>query len=102
MVKKTCYGCFFEFSFKCYWFHLNQGKRPKQIPKDILNVGCSKYKNNVSIGYKAGDKLTDKIINTFDGEILGDKYEPPSKPTKTYKRKYVKSPHKYSHRKDAQ
>ena len=100
MVKKTCYGCFFEFSFKCYWFHLNQGKRPKQIPKDILNVGCSKYKNNNII--KSESELLNQIIKVFDGEIIGDKYEPPSKPTKTYKRKYVKSPHKYSCRKDAQ
>tara|TARA_R100001082_G_scaffold73842_2_gene42532 strand:- start:154 stop:462 length:309 start_codon:yes stop_codon:yes gene_type:complete len=100
--KKTCYGCFFEVSLKCHWFHLNQGKRPKQIPEETLKVGCNHYKNNASIGYKAGNKLTDKIINTFDGEIIGDKYKPPVKPTKTYKRKYVKSPHKYAYRRDAQ
>ena len=67
-----------------------------------MNKGCSHYKNNALIGYKAGDKLIDRIINTFNGEIIGDKYKPPVKPTKTYKRKYVKSPHKYAYRRDAQ
>ena len=51
---------------------------------------------------KSESELLHKIIKVFDGEILGDKYKPPVKPTKTYKRKYVKSPHKYSYRKDAQ
>ena len=37
------------------------------------------------------------IIELFDGEILSDKYERPA-----YKKKWVKSPHKYTHRKDAQ
>ena len=46
--------------------------------------------------------ITKEIIKVFDGEIIGDKYKPPVKPTRTYKKKYVKSPHKYSHRKDAQ
>ena len=86
----------------CYWFHLNQGKRPQQIPEEIINKGCKQYKNNVSIGYKAGDKLTDRIINTFNGEIVSEKYQPPVIKRKTYKRKYIKSPHKYSYRRDAQ
>tara|TARA_R100000234_G_scaffold22032_1_gene12365 strand:+ start:392 stop:634 length:243 start_codon:yes stop_codon:yes gene_type:complete len=79
-----------------------QKEHPKHIPENIMNKGCVQYKNNVSIGYKAGNELTDEIINTFNGEIIGDKYKPPTKKRKTYKKKYVKSPHKYSHRKDAQ
>ena len=86
----------------CYWFNLNQGKRPQKIPEEIINKGCKQYKNNVSIGYKAGDKLTDRIINTFNGEIVSDKYQPPVIKRKAYKRKYVKSPHNYAYRKDAQ
>ena len=73
-------------------------------PSPPLAMGiCGKqYKNNVSIGYKAGDKLTDRIINTFNGEIVSEKYQPPVIKRKTYKRKYIKSPHKYSYRRDAQ
>ena len=46
--------------------------------------------------------LIKRVIKIFDGEIIGDKYEPPVKPTRTYKKKYVKSPHKYAYRRDAQ
>ena len=101
-MRKSCHGCFFEVSSKCYWFSLAKKGHPKPIPQEVMSKGCSQYKNNVSIGYKAGDELTDKIINKFDGEIVGDKYEPPVKPIRTYKRKYVKSPHKYAYRRDAQ
>ncbi len=65
-----------------------------------MSKGCSQYKNNNMI--KSESELLHQVIKVFDGEILGDKYEPPVKPTRTYKKKYVKSPHKYSHRKDAQ
>ena len=96
-MPRSCYGCFYEIYRKCYWF-LDTGNNdaPKAIPSDILDKGCDKYKNT-SIGYNSGDKLTDKIIKTFDGEIISSKYERP-----TYKRKYVKSPHNYAYRKDAQ
>jgi len=96
-LHRSCYGCFYEVSRKCYWFLLTGNEEtPKAIPSDVIDKGCNKYKNTF-IGYESGDKLTNKIINTFDGEIISSKYERP-----TYKRKYVKSPHKYSYRRDAQ
>ena len=95
-------GCYYENKSVGYWFNLKGNSTPKKIPENIINKGCDKYLNNVSIGYKAGDELTDKLINTFNGEIVGDKYQPPIRKRKTYKRKYVKSPHKYSYRRDAQ
>ena len=100
--NRTCNGCYYEHKRTCYWFKLVHGSMPKMIPMNTFNEGCKQYKNNVSIGYKAGNKLTDRIINTFNGEIVSDKYQPPVKKRKTYKRKYVKSPHNYSYRKDAQ
>ena len=100
-MRKSCYGCFFEVSSKCYWFSLAKKEHPKPIPQEIINKGCSKYKNT-----ELNNKITTPVILTimkaFDGEIVGEKYKPPVKPTRTYKKKYVKSPHKYSHRKDAQ
>ena len=101
-MHKSCLGCYYENNSVCYWFSLKGNSTPKKIPEEIINKGCSKYTNNVSIGYKAGNKLTDKIINTFNGEIVSDKYQPPVKKRKPFKRKYVKSPHNYSYRKDAQ
>ena len=101
-MHKSCLGCYYENNSVCYWFKIKANSTPKKIPKDVINKGCNKYFNNVSIGYKSDNRLTDGIINTFNGEIIGDKYNPPLKPSKEYKRKWVKSPHKYSHRKDAQ
>tara|TARA_R100000458_G_C8145475_1_gene155043 strand:+ start:244 stop:444 length:201 start_codon:yes stop_codon:yes gene_type:complete len=66
----------------------------------VIVKGCSKY-YNTSIGLSKSN-LQQLLIEKFDGETVGDKYEPPIKQTKEYKRKWVKSPHKYSHRKDAQ
>ena len=66
---------------------------PKVIPNDIIDKGCSKYKNTEMSGLEQHRH----IIELFDGEILSDKYERP-----TYKKKWVKSPHKYTHRRDAQ
>ena len=42
------------------------------------------------------------IIELFDGEIVSDKYQPPVRERKSYKKKYVKSAHNYSYRRDAQ
>ena len=101
-MHKSCLGCYYENKSVCYWFSLVGNSTPKQIPKNVINKGCDKYLNNVSIGYKAGDELTDKLINTFNGEIVGEKYEPPVRKRKSYKKKYVKSAHNYSYRRDAQ
>ncbi len=58
-----------------------------------MEKGCSKYKNTEMSELEQHHYL----IKVFDGEIISNKYEKP-----VYKRKWVKSPHKYSHRKDAQ
>ena len=102
ILHKSCLGCYYENDSVCYWFKIKRDSAPKKIPKDVINKGCDKYLNNVSIGYKAGNKLTDRIINVFDGEIVGEKYEPPVRERKSYKKKYVKSAHNYSYRRDAQ
>jgi len=69
-----------------------------------MQKGCQKHElRGVDREYIGSTTpLIKKIINTFDGEILGEKYKPPVKPTRAYKKKYVKSPHKYSYRRDAQ
>jgi len=74
---------------------------PKVIPNDIIDKGCSKYKNT-ELKNKITTPVILAIMKAFNGEILGDKYKPRIKETKTYKRKYVKSPHKYTNRRDAQ
>ena len=98
-MSKSCYGCFFEVNSKCYWFFINKKEAPKTIPSEIINVGCNKYKNN---NQNETSELIEIIINKFDGEIIRDKYKPPIKKRKTYKKKYVKSPHNYAYRRDAQ
>jgi len=65
-----------------------------------MSKGCGHYKNNNMVKSESG--LLHQLVKVFDGEILGDKYNPPSRRRKTYKKKYVKSAHNYSHRKDAQ
>ena len=100
-MRKSCNGCYFEHKKLCYWFKYVQGSNPKSIPIDTFNNGCKHYKNNVLVGYKTGNELTDKIIQVFDGEIIGDKYKPPINRNDSYKKKY-KTKHNYTHRRDAQ
>jgi len=92
-LHKSCYGCYFEVNEKCNWFYVHQNLAPKPIPIDKMDNGCSKYKNTEMSGLGQHHH----IIELFDGEILSDKYERP-----TYKKKWTKSPHKYTHRRDAQ
>ena len=87
-MHKSCYGCYFEFESKCYWFSLIQGKHPQLIPKDVIQKGCNKYKNE-GID-KNINPIIKKVIEVFDGEILGEKYKPPKRIYKAYKKKYVK------------
>tara|TARA_B100000519_G_scaffold186036_1_gene181739 strand:- start:471 stop:635 length:165 start_codon:yes stop_codon:yes gene_type:complete len=54
------------------------------------------------MGNQSGDEFTTKLINVFSGEIIGKKYKPPTRTYKPYRKKYVKSAHNYSYRKDAQ
>ena len=93
-MHKSCYGCYYEVARKCQWFTIfGQKAVPKVIPEDVMEIGCNKYKNTEMSGLEQHRY----IIELFDGEIISDKYERP-----IFKRKWVKSPHKYSHRKDAQ
>ena len=93
-MHRSCYGCFYEVSRKCYWFLLTGNEEtPKAIPSDVIDKGCNKYK---CTPYES-TPILEYIIKVFDGEVISSKYERP-----TYKRKYVKSPHKYSYRRDAQ
>ena len=99
-MKKSCWGCYYESDSKCHWFRLVRKSAPKQIPKQILNKGCPQYSNNKR--QTPLEPYIKKIIDMFDGEIIGSKYVPFKYYKKYKKRKYVKSPHNYSYRKDAQ
>ncbi|GEM_PF-6049146 len=99
-MKKSCWGCYYENNSKCYWFKLVQKSTPKQIPKKILKEGCPQYSNNKR--QTSLEPRIKKIIDKFDGEIIGSKYVPFKYYPKYKKRKYVKSAHNYSYRKDAQ
>ena len=98
--NRSCNGCYFEHERTCYWFDLIKGGNPKPIPNDTFKTGCSQY-NNTFIGYDAGNKLITKIIEVFDGEIIGDKYEPKPFYFKQKKKTYT-TRHKYTERRDAQ
>ena len=97
-MRKTCYGCYFEVDRECYWFSIYNEEHPKHIPNDVFKEGCKQYKNTEMSGLEQHRQF----IQMIDGEILSNKYNPPIKQKRTYKKKYVKSPHNYSHRKDAQ
>ena len=96
--KKSCNGCYYEHDRNCYWFELVHGSKPKSIPTDTFDIGCKQY-NNTAIGNQAGNALAIKVINIFDGEIIGDKYEPP-KWNRSYKKKKYTTRHNYTERKD--
>tara|TARA_R100001530_G_scaffold134745_1_gene110235 strand:- start:197 stop:487 length:291 start_codon:yes stop_codon:yes gene_type:complete len=96
-LHKSCYGCHYEIKQKCYWFTIvGQDRAPKAIPKEVMEKGCAKYENT---NVEMSELEQHPVMEVFDGEIISDKYKVPS-----YKRrkKWVKSPHKYNHRKDAQ
>ena len=101
-LHKSCRGCFYGIDGKCYWFKDVQGTSPQEIPVSIEDKGCKHYKNTNLVDSESEDLKI--ILEKFDGEILSDKYEVYKyrKPYKPYKRKYVKSAHNYSYRKDAQ
>tara|TARA_R100000458_G_C8207411_1_gene196032 strand:- start:136 stop:435 length:300 start_codon:yes stop_codon:yes gene_type:complete len=99
-MKRTCWGCFYENNGLCHWFKLAKKSAPKQIPEEVFDKACPQYKNN-----KRLTPLTlgqQRLIKAFDGEIIGTKHVPFINFYKRKKRKYVKSPHKYAYRKDAQ
>ena len=84
----------------CYWFKLVQGNSPKIIPEETFSKGCKHYNNNATIGNKTGDKIADKIIEVFDGEIIGNKYKPYVNRNHYYKKKKYTTRHNYTERKD--
>jgi hypothetical protein len=98
-LRKSCNGCYFEHDNMCYWFKIVQGNNPKIIPSDTFSKGCKHYNNNVVIGDKTGDELTDKIIDVFDGEFIGEKYKP-KKWSGNYRKKKYTTRHNYTERKD--
>tara|TARA_R110000765_G_scaffold247720_1_gene349687 strand:- start:168 stop:467 length:300 start_codon:yes stop_codon:yes gene_type:complete len=94
-LNKSCSGCYFEHNQTCYWFKLIQGSNCKPIPQKTFISGCKHYKNDIPI-------LNDTInnfIKRFDGEIIGEKYEPPINRNDSYKKKYT-TRHNYTERKD--
>jgi hypothetical protein len=97
-MKKTCNGCYFENDKTCYWFNLVKKSNAKLIPEETFKKGCTKYKNNQQ---NVSSDTIEKIINKFDGEIIGDKYTPRPFYFKQKKRTYT-TRHKYTERKDAQ
>ena len=100
-INKSCNGCYYEHERTCYWFDLIKGGNPKPIPNDTFKIGCTQYKNTL-IGYDTGNKLTTKIIEIFNGEIISEKYEPSINKNNYYKKKKYKTKHNYTHRRDAQ
>jgi len=100
-LRKSCLGCYYENEKVCYWFKLKGNSTPKKIPNDVVDKGCGKYEND-SGGEDVLTPVILAIINKFDAEIIGSKYEPPVKKRNQYKKKYVKSAHNYSYRRDAQ
>ena len=96
-LRKSCRGCYYGIGEKCYWFRDVEGTSPKEIPVSVFDKGCKHYKNTNMVDSES--ELLILISNKFDGEILSDKYEIYRKP---YKKKYVKSSHNYSYRRDAQ
>ena len=97
-MKKTCNGCYFENDKTCHWFKLVKKTNAKLIPEETFKKGCAKYKNNQQ---NVSSDTIEKIINKFDGEIIGDKYTPRPFYFKQKKRTYT-TRHKYTERKDAQ
>ena len=98
-MHRSCNGCYFEYNRTCYWFKIVQGSKPKMIPKETFDNGCKQY-NNTLIGYKAGNTLANKVIKVFDGEIIGEKYQPKINRNHYYKKKKYTTRHNYTERKD--
>ena len=103
--NRTCGGCYLENNNKCYWFvKRNNQSKSKYIPADVFSKGCSKYELNIENIEES--ELLSKLIDVFDGEIIGNKFTPPKKKTyynNTNKKTQwwkKKSKHKYTERKD--
>ena len=85
--NRTCGGCYLENNNRCYWFvKRNNQSKPKYIPADVFSKACSKYELNIDIIEES--ELLSKLIDVFDGEIIGNKFTPTKK--KTYIAKLIK------------
>tara|TARA_R100000781_G_C4038088_1_gene112997 strand:- start:321 stop:626 length:306 start_codon:yes stop_codon:yes gene_type:complete len=98
-LNKSCNGCYYEHDRTCYWFEIVHGSKSKAIPTDTFEIGCKQYKNAL-IGSEAGNEIVTKVINIFNGEIIGDKYVPIKKKKHYYKKKTYTTRHNYTERKD--
>ena len=103
--NRTCNSCYLENNYKCYWFVKRSNEtKPKYIPADVFSKACSKYE--LDIDSIEESELLLKLIDVFDGEIIGNKFTPTKKKTyysKTNKKKEwwkQKSKHKYTERND--
>ena len=103
--NRTCNSCYLENNNKCYWFvKRNNESKAKYIPADVFSKGCSKYELNIESIEES--ELLSKLIDVFDGEIIGNKFTPTKKKTyysnNTKNKKWwkQKSKHKYTERKD--
>ena len=95
----SCNSCYLENKMKCYWFvKRNNESIAKDIPLDVFSKGCSKYE--LRIDNIEESKLLSKLIEVFDGEIIGNKFIPMKKTYKKSTQRMHKSNHKYTARKD--
>ena len=95
----SCNSCYLENNMKCYWFiKRNNESIAKEIPSDVFSNGCSKYE--LRIDNIEESKLLSRLIEVFDGEIIGNKFTPMKKTYKKSRQRMYKSNHKYTVRKD--
>ena len=59
----NCWDCGMQQSGYCTWF-----KRRRKIPLDIVDKGCSHYRQRTVTDVKA-DIMVNKLVNTFNGTI---------------------------------
>ena len=64
---RTCFGCLYCNHGYCIWFKIHRGERAKEIPIDVFEKGCNL--REPSVENRKHDELTQKIIDTFNGEI---------------------------------
>ena len=99
---KSCWDCSYQdlakenvFLGYCTWF-IDQGEKPKEIPPNVVNVGCQHHDKKTEDDIHAA-KIDEALIDVFDGEV---EYVIPRKKQKYYNRKAYKTKHKYTKRKD--
>jgi hypothetical protein len=100
--NRTCSSCYLENDHKCYWFvKRSNEKDAKDIPADVFSSGCSKHE--LDIDDIRESELLLRLIEVFDGEIIGNKFKPVEKKTyysKRRKKRVYKTKHNYTERKD--